>query len=128
MLVIEDIKILDVDRNELELACYNPKSMYDFNVKYDREIDKEVKREWIRGGVFKIPGGKELCIGMSKQVQEVLGYPMEVLETMRGNISWYNQRWVEHREYLSLYKNMSLFKRLKFLFLGRRLNILGPKK
>lgn len=84
-----------------------------------------VKIEYIKGRWYENARGEEVCIGISKEAQKILGLPFDQFMEMEKSISGYENtvnRLIEvlgnsERE-LAEIKAAKGFQRLKYLFFG----------
>jgi len=99
MLCIEDIKIVEIDRDEvIRNSCELPPMPIIQND--GSAVQIETAKELIKGRKFYNSRGEEVCIGMSEKIQKVLGLPFNHFEKMRqenhdlhnGDINLHNQK------------------------------------
>ena len=117
MIVVTDIKIAEVERDYFEFYKYQPPSYWVSNPVHLEPIDQSIEIERVYGQRFYTgKGGKEVVIGLCKDAQEALGLPMDCFESLSNE----NAQLIDKSAILSgqvhLYRNMSLWKRIKFLF------------
>lgn len=132
MLCVTEVKIINCDRNVVEIAIAKGKQHIKFGDSDSPIMPVEFVREVIYGKTFINGNYKKVCIGMSKQVQELIGLPFEVFENMqerifemetelRANNEDILRMHIEGKE-LDIWKNyickMSWFKRFKAVFTG----------
>jgi len=127
MLVVESIKTCTVDRDRWTIR--NFKEMSAAIPIYELPTEVKVICEMIEGKKFINANGNLVCIGLSKQVQDAIGLPMEVFETQQEELSSLSQRLSNSHsrvqvlqedsdilyDQLQRYKKLTFWKRLKFL-------------
>lgn len=70
-------------------------------------------REVVEGEVFHTAGGKRICLGMTRQVREVLGLPLGIFESQQErirNLEDYTNK-LKHN-----LRRLTLWQRIKILF------------
>lgn len=135
MIAIIEVRMVDIDEDSMEFISHqSPTGRYtakDLETSATTEI--EVSREIIEGVDYYLPGGKILTIGLSKDVREKLGIPIEAFNNMlkkvvsyenqvRGlnnRVMKYDKKLSDAREKLTVYRYLSFWQRLKFLFTGK---------
>ena len=126
MILVKKIEVEEVDENKIELSvydppCFGPKVLIEENIKVHREI--------IHGKRFIKPDGKEICLGLSKQVHDTIGIYFEAFESeerqnlrlhleVTKSITAINKLTSKLNEF----RSMGFWKRLKFLFDGDKNN------
>lgn len=127
MLCITKIEVVNVPEDKLDLYyCNDPfANVLPIEGTYPVEY-AEVKREHVNGKIFINNRHEEICIGMSKQVQDLIGLPFEVYDNMNkeikslsGNYNYVNKLYKKLDIELEKYKKLTFFKRLKFLFTNK---------
>jgi hypothetical protein len=129
MLLITEIKTAWVpsDRHEIYIK---PKYEYENLVASLNAPDysqvETITTEMVEGRRFvrKWNGGKhEICLGISSEASEAIGFAMECFENQERELydkiiesALYQSHWKEAIE-------MSFWNRLKFLFIGRRIKL-----
>jgi len=120
MILISEIKTIQTDLDPIALtralSCgYAPEGT-DY-------IPPEITTEMVRGRRFVNIRGEEVCIGMSKQVQQAIGLPFEVYDTMDNNITFFRKRNqnLESQNFnllkrIEQHQSISFLGRVKFLF------------
>ena len=117
MIVVTDIKITEVERDYLELYKYQPPNYWVSNPEHLETIDQSVEIERVYGQRFYTGrGGKNVVIGLCKDAQEVLGLPMDCFEILTSENSNLRDKNSILSAQVYLYRNMPLWKRIKFLF------------
>ena len=100
-ILITDIEYKEVEyRPVYEIAHYDNKKM----VPVDNYsiFDDTYRKEYVRMDRFFDSNGKEIVIGMSKKVKDVLQLPMDVYADQNEKIMEYNikindlQKWIKH--------------------------------
>lgn len=83
----------------------------------------QVTREVIQGEKFRLPDGREFCIGLSEEVHVALGIPLkawanmnEMMDEQRAEL--FGLRKCSHNQLHALkqYRTMSRWERFRFLF------------
>lgn len=88
------------------------------NVEYvDRDDDKEmtIETEIVRGSQFVNSRGERICLGIKKDVQDLLGLPFESFFDMNFTINRQRNEIDELKNVIQTVRKMSFWKRLKFL-------------
>ncbi len=144
MLVVTKVEVLEVPEDEHRLYSYEaPQVMWELNGPTDQYPPEMVQAaiEHIKGRRYWIPDipesaeewerrererrclgssapryGKEICIGIAKQVDEVLGTPLQVIEVYDAKIRDTFKSLIYANAELSKYKLATLWQRIKFLF------------
>ena len=105
MICIKEIKVVDVDEDFIVVHMMDGLPPFADLLPHNGDISQEVvevTNEMVHGTRFINIDGKEVCIGMTKQVQDLIGLPFEAFSNMRDY----------------MFKTMGFFGRLKFLFSG----------
>jgi len=85
MICIKSIEVLEVEREHVEMAHLTPPYQEVLPIG-EESIEIKVLYEMVRGRRFINHDGKEVCIGMTKQVQDAIGLPFAVFENMEKKI------------------------------------------
>lgn len=121
MLIVTEIKTKEVDRDKWEVR------QCQLNTHPNRagnalEIDSYT-REMIYGRVFVNINGKRFCIGMSEQVQNAIGLPMDCFEKLNLEIDLLEVDNTQLRKgvdrlwkKLEVFDTMTFWQKIKFLF------------
>lgn len=132
VIVITKIEIKNVPEDHVRVVMHQNEKLLGINpAEYHRQVD--LAEEEIRGEKFVNNNGEIICIGMSKQVQEAIGLPMEVFRKLSEHNSHLFERntrlsrenekiSVDYDALLSVNKaifSAGFFKRLQFLFTKR---------
>ncbi len=128
MIVVTKIKTANINRRDVYEFCHENKT--DNLCAYDSISDEitPLTREMIYGRDFINADGERVCIGWSKQVQDLLGLPFEVFENQSAILNKYMKKEFDLttlvrkkdseiiylRNQITRYDNMSLWKRLIF--------------
>ena len=83
MICVQSVKLLHTTHNELRLARYNGIAGMPLRNSEDELVDQSVIEELVRGRCFRTVDGRELVIGWTKDVQDALGVPLEVIENLQ---------------------------------------------
>lgn len=117
---ITDIKILHGDRNLIERHFIPGQSsvrlLIDDKDGYLKTV--EISREQIQGRSFRNRYNEDVVIGLSKEVQEALGLPMEAFDSMSQTISDQRNTIWDLKSKLVNVNQMTLWQRIKFVFKG----------
>jgi len=124
MILIQEIKVIQTDLDPITIASALSCSYEPMRAK---NIPPEITTEMIRGRRFVNHQGEEVCIGMSKQVQEAIGLPFEVYDNMQSSISFLEKRcqnlnnenfWLRNRIGFmeERFQSINLWGRIKFVF------------
>lgn len=127
MIVIKSIEVVEVKEEDWWIAHTTPKQHLDPHIA--ASIDTKITEEMITGIRYKTAGGKEICIGMLKNVQEAIGLPYEALKKAFENLESAEEKLFASQrinkglvkmydDYRNKVKSMSKWKRLKTLFIG----------
>ena len=103
MILIKHIEAFEVEGPVGEIAHFP-----------DPETTRPIERETVRGQTFSRPDGTTICIGTSKQAQEVIGIQYEAWEAMKDELG-------ASRVLLYDLRNLSAWGHLK-LFLKKMLH------
>ena len=125
MLLIESVKTKEVVGDECQVVIGRPSiSAYSDYSNLPTE-EKTIKTELVRGNRFYDIHGNEVCIGMTKEVQDVLKLPFDVYYNMSNAVNSIDreldlQKSITHRlQYrLETIKKMSFWERLSRVFVG----------
>ena len=109
MILVKHIEAFEVEGPVGEIAHFE-----DRPCDYSTQPVFELERELVRGRTFIRPDGTTICIGTSKQAQEVLGIQYEAWETMKDELG-------ASRVLLYDLRNLSAWGHLK-LFLKKMLH------
>jgi hypothetical protein len=119
MVCIESIKVVNVERDQINIARCKGMEF----VKVDAGADVrplEVAYELVTGRRFVNSRGEEICIGMAKDVQHILGLPFDAFERMDYDLKVAQGIRMRLRQELDDIKKMNFWQRLKCLFRGFR--------
>ena len=115
MICVKSIELVEVDRDRVELAIYPPPSVRFHAGEIPPLRDICITREMIEGRVFRNSFGREICIGMRKEVQDALGLPFEAFEGLRSQVEQKNLIVNELLSRLENIRNMGFWDRFKGL-------------
>jgi len=113
MIAITDIKVVEVPEDWMQISRYEFPDMIGFKDPVSEE-DMIVETETIEGKRFKTPKGKTVCIGMAKDVQDILEIPFEAFSNMEYLVNKYHQENNVLRNSINRFRHMTFWKRLKF--------------
>ena len=105
MICIKEIKVVDVDEDFIVVHMMDGLLPFATLLQEGDNISQEmveVTNEMVHGTRFRNSNGLDVCIGMTQQVQDLIGLPFEAFSNMRDYV----------------FKTMGFFGRLKFLFTG----------
>ena len=120
MIVIEDVKWFETDRDPHELIIYNPYDEVHVRGKFgDESREAEVISELLRGRRFRRPHDKkEIVIASSEIVQKLIGIQYSCLDAMEDEIAQQSVlTGIFQKESLRL-KSAPFWLRFKWLFTG----------
>ena len=128
MLVVTEIKIMDVNKSSIEIFSFDPLCVKAraFTVGAEPiEEDVIIKKEVIEGDEYVLPNGRRLVIGHSQTVRDALGIPIttfNILKTSNKKLlaeSMKQQDEICRYQKLTLYyADLSFWGRLKLLWTG----------
>lgn len=126
MIVVTKVDIVEVDEDPTTFYHYDPPKIQATTIgEYPEEV--LVEQELIHGKRFVNRQKQKVVIGLSKQVQEALGIPLEVISILESRIEYIEKTnkilrnsIAEERKVTTHYVTMPFFQRLKFLFTKRR--------
>lgn len=129
MLLIQDIKFTNVPKDPWELEnivqthFLKNTDPYSAQAQQIFQETKNIQREIVRGVRFKNERGDEICIGVPKRIQGLLGLPVAEFEFLRDRIKELqikNKKIAGERDRVRLelnqFKNMTFWEKIKFLF------------
>ena len=129
MIVITNIEYLETNRNPIELIREHGHSGF-IPCKGNQVIETKVMLELVRGRHFHRPDGTEICIGMSRQAQDILGLQYDIWDNMRQELDAADSEIASLRKKLSEYigvrkdiedaRSASFITRVKWLLFGFR--------
>ena len=122
MLLIESIKVREVRGDQTRIVTQRPEvRIFDPPALMEETVETEI----VRGRRLVDAYGEEFCIGMTREVAEVLKLPYDIYESMSNNISMVEDvaRRYERKNYrlenrLSVIKEMSFWERFSRVFVG----------
>jgi hypothetical protein len=111
MICIKKIETFEVDGEWCRVPDFPP---FPVEALFNPAIPtpKGITTEMVMGERFRLPNCKTVCLGMTKEVREVLGIPVKTFENQVLEISRLDMR-------LRHYQEMGWRDRLRFLFRGR---------
>jgi len=115
MIVITKIEYKTIDNYQDRIEKFrfqNPK--LDINPLEHPEM--KIHTEIIKGRRFVNIKGKEICIGMSEEVQELIGLPFEVFENLQSDIEYERDMNKKILKQLRTYQHMGIWDRIKNIF------------
>ena len=121
MICIKEIKVVDVDEDFVMISRMEGLPPFADLYPYDDDTPLEtveVTQEMVHGRWFNNGWGKEVCIGMTQQVQDLIGLPFEAFSNMEATILGMKLKITALLKELDEFKTMGFFGRLKFLFSG----------
>ena len=92
-----------------------------------------IRDEVIRGEIYINNRGEEVCIGVSKEVQDILGFPLRKFDSMRSEIKRLENHYAKLRTNydkaenallktqweLNMLKSLTFWKRIRFVLRGK---------
>ena len=115
MLLIESIKYIEVENDVWPIHSFTAPRYYN---NHDEPVEESVVHEMVTGRRFVNSHGVEICVGISEEVQNLIGLPFEVFNNMETELSELNYIVIDQNKTLSNFRNMSLWDRLKGVFIG----------
>ena len=122
MIVITKIEYKTTDdyQDRIEIFKFqNP----EFDINPLGHPEMKIHTEMIKGRRFVNIKGKEICIGMSEEVQELIGLPFEVFENLQSDIENVQAKFDFERrintkilKQLRIYQHMGIWDRIKNIF------------
>lgn len=135
MILIKSIEVFKCDQPvQIVIDVIDASINYDFGVgNPPAQNDLKLREEIVRGRRFVNRHGVEVCLGLTKQVEETIGLEFECFDKLQNenyNLSsnikslqkFNNRLTYEKDQYLFMldkYTSLNFFGRLKFLFTGR---------
>ena len=127
MILVKSIEIMEVSDNfvyEIYEKMGNPHISY--NERESLETKLKLTREIIKGQRFINKRGESVYIGMTKEVQDILGLPLHVfndLTNFNRNLQKQLDTLIKDKKDLELeiknIENTGFLRRLKYLFTGK---------
>ena len=127
MILVKSIEIMEVSDNfvyEIYEKMGNPHISY--NERESLETKLKLTREIIKGQRFINKRGESVYIGMTKEVQDILGLPLHVfndLTNFNRNLQKRLDNVIKYKKDLELkiknIENTGFLRRLKYLFTGK---------
>jgi len=125
MKLIEKVSVREIKGDSCEVQHYKPPALEVAEGGAIPNMAHLCTLEIVQGRYFYLPGGKEVCIGMTKEVQETIGVCFDTLESM----SRINQKLIQDnmdlisasnkvQGKLSSLENRSWIRKLLDLFMG----------
>lgn len=114
MILIKDIKYYETERDIVELV-HRDAPVFVGSEEGGTVVNAEVLSEFVCGQKF-VTNGVEVVIGMSKEVRELLGMPLEAYANMQSAVSTAELAcWAAQQE-LEEYIDVNLWTRIKRVF------------
>jgi len=119
MKVVVSAKVIEVKDRETVLDHYHGmRRVQEWNPHMEiSPEDIEITKEYIRGKEFITPKGKRLIIGHSKEISELIGFPIECYEGMSDRISDLMEQVGQLTNEVN--RKRTFKERVKILFTGR---------
>ena len=121
MICIKEIKVVDVDEDFIVVHMMDGLLPFATLLQEGDNISQEmveVTNEMVHGTRFRNSNGLDVCIGMTQQVQDLIGLPFEAFSNMEATILGMKLKITALLKELDEFKTMGFFGRLKFLFRG----------
>lgn len=123
MICISEIKVVKADRDFLYLSKIDNVPPFAEVIGSPLHEYAEVKTEMVTGKVFVNNNGERICIGMTKQVQDLIGLPFSAFDNMakridedNATIRNLNVSVSQYKSEIDKYKTARFIDRLKYLF------------
>lgn len=126
MICVKSIELEVFDRDEIEYF-YSPGFERDYLDIGGTGKDIKIKREMIQGRVYRDSVGREICIGMTREVQEAIGLPLEAWKRLVEEHEQKRLRINDLWERIENIKSLSFWDRLKCLFFSYRKQTLSKE-
>lgn len=120
MILVKNLEIIETDRDPMEIVSMHLPHDYIPVNGGEKAIPCKQLRELIRGRRFRRPDGKDMIIGMTRQVQDIIGIQYEAWDTLNEALDSYRIQARKYESALDNLHNSGFFKRLKMLFIGCR--------
>ena len=122
MLLIESVKVVEIKGDNTRVITCRPE-IQAFDP--DAIMEESIETELVIGHRFRHADGREVCIGMPKKVEEVLGLPFEIygdlthnIESLQRELAFSRNVNFRLRYRLETIKGMSFWERLSRVFVG----------
>jgi len=119
MLLVKSIEVIEVNADICDLFHKQQPS----DTALPQVGTVHITKEMVSGKQFTNAQGQTICIGMSKQVQDAIGLPFEVLDNLNKALFDDNEAILardtkiqRQKDRINFYVNMSFWKKLKYLF------------
>ena len=129
MLVIKKLEVQEINENQVEWlqAPDSYRKVHPLDKPISRDIP--ITAEMISGEICETPDGREICIGMTKEAEKVLGSFIYTIQQLKKQLIMSEERVIgyigiatkldmELDEYICKVENMNIWKRIKTLFIG----------
>lgn len=118
MIVIKDVEVIETDRDLLEILTTTPpwKPIY-LDEQYEA-FDREIVSELVKGRKFVRPSGKEVVIGLTKKMQELLEIGMDCWDRVVEESEHINNQNYYLKKELDHFKNLNFLGRAKYFIFG----------
>lgn len=117
MIVIKDITCVEVYNDIYCQAYFNPSNLSGKNCLNENE-DIKLGIENVLGRTYRNTNGEEVCVGLTKKVQDLLGLPFDEFDRMHKQIDVLNKTLIEKDNIIAKIMNLNFWQRLIFVFKG----------
>jgi hypothetical protein len=114
MIIIKDIDIIEVPTDkEIEL-------LHSLRTKVGGRVSTDVAilNEAIKGRRFTNQEGKTICIGMTKEVQNLIGLPFEAFDNLEKAYDRVSNLHYESQQWIRKVKSKKWWERIVLVFTG----------
>jgi hypothetical protein len=122
MKAIYDAKILEIDRDWIEVARHDP-YLHDYISAAEPCNTNPYKVDVLHGRRFILRSGEVVCLGVSDEIYQLLEIPLNCFDDMSETIcdltselSQRNKFILELKKEIKKHNSLNFFERLKFLF------------
>ena len=115
MIIITKIETIEVDRDMYPMPRYDERPLIRYEDGYAEKVDAMYYMDLIKGKRFvKWPGG-EYVVGWSKQVEELLGVPLELIDDLQKDYDNVRDQNDDYLARIRNFNNLGFWKRLWFI-------------
>ena len=116
MLCITEIKVVEANRDLIEIAHMRGIPFFSELLGSDPVERVAVEREVVHGREFVNSRGERVCIGLSRQVQELIGLPFEVFDDLSNELRDERIANIELHSRVVDYEYAGFWTRLRYAF------------
>jgi len=126
---VEKVILTEIDRSSIELQSIDNPDFLRAVTAGEEPTKIEVKREIVYADIYITPDGRRFSIGLSEQVRNALGIPLEAWKTMKeanenllDNIQYQRREIEKYKKFISYHINLSFWGRIKLIWQGFNLS------